>query len=69
MHSSNIAAQLVVTMDRAGNVVVSGPIQNKVVSLGMLQEAILAVHHWHLKKAESPVEIAGEEILGKIGRG
>jgi len=44
-------AKLILEMDERGVVSVTGPIQNKVLCLGMLQDGIGQVNDWHRMQA------------------
>ncbi len=49
-----IVGEWVVQLLKDGQVLVKGPILNKVMSLGALAEAANAIERWHLAKAAGP---------------
>ncbi len=62
--------QLTITMDDAGKVSASGPIQDKVLCYGLLEAAKDGIRQWHVEQTDGPKIVApnGADVLAIAGK-
>ncbi|HUW57613.1 MAG TPA: hypothetical protein VMZ92_13320 [Planctomycetota bacterium] len=63
----NIVAKIEIVMDDAGNVGVTGPIDNQLLAYGLLTVAMDVVRN-HVAQASRKIQPAPLSLVGKLGK-
>lgn len=64
---NDVAVQMRITLNRAGQIRVDGPIHDKILCFGLMEAAKCAINEAGAKRlAEPAIEVASEEVQGVL---
>lgn len=64
-------AEVIIRLNRAGQITISGPIEQKLLVLGMLEAGKETLLNWHAEQRQkaNSIEVAPRDLLGRLARG